>query len=110
MSKFAIGDRVDKATNEHEGCVVVVPTFERKTEFLEIFQPDSTCPALSENIFHFARRANHLYKPARLVSQEGRLAIVTKRGTGCDGRFSVARDGRGQSVRRNRVVLISRRW
>src|ERR1700722_6001997 len=64
MSKFAIGDRVNKATNEHEGGVVVARTFARKIEFLEVLQSDLSCPVLSENIFHFARRANHLYKPA----------------------------------------------
>jgi hypothetical protein len=37
-----------------------------------------SCPALCQKIFHFACRANHLYKlaPSRLIS-EGRFAIVT---------------------------------
>ena len=35
-----------------------------KTEFVEVFQSDFTCPVLVEKILHFAPRANHLYKPA----------------------------------------------
>jgi hypothetical protein len=38
---------------------------------------------------------------------EGRFAVVTKRGAGCDGRFGAV-DERAQCGRRNRVVLISR--
>jgi hypothetical protein len=49
----------------------------RKTKFLQANQADFICPVLSEKIFRFPRRANHLYKlaPSRLT--EGRLAIVT---------------------------------
>ena len=54
--------------------------FAPKIEFLEAFQTDLACPVLFEKIFRFARRANHLYKPARLVSKVGRLAIVTDAG------------------------------
>ena len=47
---------------------------------------------------------------ARIPSQpEGRLAIVTKRGTGCGGRGSADNERRGCG-RRNRVVLMPRRW
>ena len=60
--------------------------FARKAEFAEPFQSDFTCPVPSENIFHFARRANHLYKPARLVPQEGAARDRHERGAGCDGR------------------------
>src|ERR1700721_4684885 len=35
-----------------------------KAEFIEAFQSDSICPVLLEKISRFARRANHLYKPA----------------------------------------------
>jgi hypothetical protein len=38
------------------------------------------CPVLTQKIFRYARRANHLYKPAPFrASSEGRFAIVTKR-------------------------------
>jgi hypothetical protein len=36
----------------------------RKTQFLEAFQSDFTCPVPFEKILRFACRANHLYKPA----------------------------------------------
>jgi hypothetical protein len=41
--------------------------------------------------FRLTRRANHFYKFARLTRQEGRIAIVTKRGMGCGGRGGVVR-------------------
>jgi hypothetical protein len=41
--------------------------------------------------FPFRRRANHFYKFARLTRQEGRIAIVTKRGMGCGGRGGIVR-------------------
>jgi hypothetical protein len=41
--------------------------------------------------FRLTRRANHFYKFARLTRQEGRIAIVTKRGMGCGGRDSIVR-------------------
>src|SRR6201996_4570891 len=75
-----------------------------------------------------ARRANHLnpVQPSRekfstflspqisclsLASRpsRGALAIVTKRGTGCDGRGCAFDEGRGGG-RRSRVVLTPRRW
>ena len=41
--------------------------------------------------FRLTRRANHFYKFARLTRQEGRIAIVTKRGMGCGGRGGIVR-------------------
>jgi hypothetical protein len=41
--------------------------------------------------FSLTRRANHFYKFARLTRQEGRIAIVTKRGMGCGGRGGIVR-------------------
>ena len=41
--------------------------------------------------FRLTRRANHSYKFARLTRQEGRIAIVTKRGMGCGGRGGIVR-------------------
>jgi len=35
-----------------------------KIWFVEAIQTDLPCPVLIEKIFRFARRANHLYKPA----------------------------------------------
>jgi hypothetical protein len=52
----------------------------RKNEFRQPFQADLACPVLSAKRFRYARRANHLYKPAPFrASSEGRFAIVTKR-------------------------------
>ena len=56
------------------------PAFAPKIEFVEAFQADFTCPVLTEKIFHFACRANHLYKPRRPASIRGALAIVTNAG------------------------------
>src|ERR1700688_3549515 len=41
--------------------------------------------------FRLTRGANHFYKFARLTRQEGRIAIVTKRGMGCGGRGGIVR-------------------
>jgi hypothetical protein len=52
----------------------------RKNYFLEAIQPDLGRPVLTQKIFRYARRANHLYKPGPFrASTEGRFAIVTKR-------------------------------
>jgi hypothetical protein len=45
-----------------------------------------TCPALSQKIFRFRRRANQRYQLAPSHPTRGALAIVTKRGAGCGGR------------------------
>jgi hypothetical protein len=48
-------------------------------------------------------------RPSR-ARKEGRIAIVTDVGRGMRWTLWAAQDERGPSVRRNRVVLISRRW
>src|ERR1700688_4405304 len=45
-----------------------------------------TCPALSQKIFRFRRRANQWFDSGRLTREEGRVAIVTKRAVRCGGR------------------------
>jgi hypothetical protein len=50
-----------------------------------------SCPALALKIFCFHQEANHLPIIAVPFLQEGRLAIVTKRGTGCGGREASSR-------------------
>ena len=52
----------------------------RKQKILPWDQRDSTCPVLLAKIFRFRRRANHLYRFARLGPHEGRIAIVTDAG------------------------------
>jgi hypothetical protein len=49
-------------------------------EFVEPVQSDLPCPVPSEKIYRYARRANHLYKLARPIPKEGRIAIVTDAG------------------------------
>lgn len=80
------------------------------------------CPDGREKINCFANQPKLKQNPCCLVPQEGRIAIVTERGTGCDGRGSVGRvvvfagralvrertqraDDRRGCVRQNRVVL-----
>jgi hypothetical protein len=67
------------------------------------------CPASFAKIFHFPRRANHLYTLAPSRPTQGRLAIVTDAGRDAvdAGALSDERRGRG---RRSRVVLTPRRW
>ena len=84
-------------------------------------------PALPRKIFRFRRRANHLYKLARLVPR-GAARDRHGRGTGRGGRGSIKRaivvvgrsfglvsdsqhaDERRCCGRRSRVVLTPRRW
>src|SRR5689334_19982837 len=40
----------------------------------------------------------------------GRIAIVTRRGAGCDGRFGLRWTSADRSGRRSRVVVVPRRW
>src|SRR5260370_17073974 len=51
------------------------------------------CPAPYAKIFRFPRRANHLYKLARLVPQ-GAARDRHERGTGCGGRGTVVDERR----------------
>ena len=62
------------------------------------------CPASGAKIYAFPKdRTYDLTKPAR-ASKEGRFAIATTRGAGCDGRVSAARRA-ARRVRSSRVVL-----
>ena len=63
----------------------------RKTKILQADQADFTCPVVSEKIFPFPRRANHLYKLA--PSRPGKRGVAQRheRGLGCGGRGDVAR-------------------
>jgi len=49
------------------------------------------CPAPLAKIFAFSFGANHLHVSAIPSHTEGRFAIVTDVGTGCDGRGSIRR-------------------
>jgi hypothetical protein len=53
-------------------------------------------PAPRVKIFGFRRRANHRYRFAHPVPQEGRIMIVADVGMGCGGRGSVARKTESQ--------------
>jgi hypothetical protein len=69
--------------------------------------PDESTPA--GKIFLFPKDGNYdLTKPSR-ASQEGRFAIATTRGAGCDGRVGAAWRA-APRVRSSRVVLAPRRW
>src|ERR1700730_11312530 len=64
-----------------------------RSEFM-VSCPDGghACDKLTRRAkFRLTRRANHFYKFARLTRQEGRIAIVTKRGMGCGGRGGIVR-------------------
>jgi hypothetical protein len=67
------------------------------------------CPVLIEKIFRFARRANHLYKPApsRLTRGAARDRHETRGGMRWTRRRGDERAARG---RQSRVVLVPRRW
>src|SRR4029077_18612681 len=56
-------------------------------------QIKKTCPAPSKKIFRLCRRANQRFDSARLTREEGRVAIVTKRGLRCGGRGSAGAQG-----------------
>src|SRR4030088_3338501 len=77
-----------------------------------------TCDKITRRaIFRFRRRANHLYKLARLTREEGRIAIVTKAGWDAvdAAALGVKRDGRAgfglsqtreRSTARRRTMLL----
>jgi hypothetical protein len=52
-----------------------------------------SCPALCRKIIPLTCRANQFYQLARLTREEGRIAIVTKRGMRCGGRDSAGAQG-----------------
>jgi hypothetical protein len=56
-------------------------------------QITKTCRAPCRKIIPLTRRANQFYQFARLTREEGRIAIVTKRGMGCGGRGSAGAQG-----------------
>jgi hypothetical protein len=67
-----------------------------------------TCQARSAKIYLFPKQRNYeITKSSR--PHEGRFAIVTIRGAGCDGRGRAARRA-ARRVRSSRVVLSPRRW
>ena len=68
-----------------------------------------TCPALPRKISRFSFVPNHLPMSCVPFLEEGRLAIVTTRGTGCGGRERTARRAVRRG-RRSRVVRTPRRW
>src|SRR5271163_4677891 len=67
---------------------------------------DLVCPARFAKIFLFSRRSKSVIFLTVPSHSEGRLAIVTKRGAGCDGRGWRLRRQRYARGRQRRVVLI----
>jgi hypothetical protein len=63
----------------------------------------------AKNISLLQNPASAVYPVHPAPTTEGRIAIVTTRGAGCDGRVCPP-DERGAGGRRNRVVLAPRRW
>ena len=68
-------------------------TFVDQSEFMgSRLDGSDSCGKMTRRAkFRLTRRANHFYKSARLTRQEGRIAIVTKRGMGCGGRGGILR-------------------
>ncbi len=59
------------------------------SDLMSAFGNEAACERYSK--FPLRRRANHSYKPAPSgTDQEGRFAIVTNVGAGCDGRVGAA--------------------
>jgi len=81
----------------------------RKIEIRKSFQSDLPCPVLSAKTFCFSSGSNRWFVALSRPRHEGRIAIVTKREAGCDGRVG-ARDERGLCERRSRVVLAPLGW
>jgi hypothetical protein len=65
-------------------------------------QAEELCPDARTKIFLFPKMRNHAHLASVPPRQEGRIAIVTKRETGCDGREDVAKtnniDADGKAV------------
>src|SRR5690348_17617391 len=69
--------------------------------------PDVSIPRF-KNISVFQKRKSAVWS-AHPAPPEGRFAIVTSAGAGCDGRKSAV-DERSSCGRRSRVVPMPRRW
>ena len=67
-----------------------------------------SCQARLAKIFFFPKYRNYDLTKSSRASQEGRFAIATTRGAGCDGR--VVPQGSRSRVRSSRVVLAPRCW
>ena len=63
----------------------------RKQKVSQSFQADLPGPALREKRNRFAHDPNQSYNSRHPGPQEGRIAIVTNVGPGCDGRESAGR-------------------
>jgi len=81
----------------------------RKIEIRKPFQSDLPCPVLRAKTFCFSSSSIRRFVAPSRPRHEGRIAIVTKREAGCDGRVG-ARDERGLCGRRSRVVLAPLGW
>ena len=92
-----------------QAAVNVGKSSARKTEFRKSFQSDLACPVLRAKTFRFSSSSNRRFVAPSRPRHEGRIAIVTKREAGCDGRVG-ARDERGLCGRRSRVVLAPLGW
>jgi hypothetical protein len=89
-----------------DGQVRSAPKTARRANHFKNLSSD--CPVVAKKIFRLTRRANQLYKFARLTRQEGRLAIVTKRAVGCGGRGSVGAQGDRRAGFRERCTARRR--
>ena len=77
-------------------------------EFVEPVQGDLPCPVPSEKISLYACRANHLYKLARPIPNEGRIAIVTDAGWDAVDATALAREVVRRAVIRERARRAGR--
>jgi len=94
---------------------IVLLLMKEKAILTDVVQVHLICPfckprvqPLSQKKFWFSE-SNHFIDRSIPSHREGRFAIVTNVGTGCDGRGG-AFDERRSSGRRSRVVLTPRRW
>ena len=81
----------------------------RKIKIRKPFQTDLPCPVPRAKKFRFPSSSIRWFVAPSRLRHEGRIAIVTTREAGCDGRNS-ARDERGLCGRRSRVVLAPLGW
>ena len=78
--------------------------FARRTDF-----PKSCQPSLRRKFSFSEPQMTCIAGPVPRLSG-GRIAIVTRRGAGCDGRFGLRETSAAQRGRRSRVVVVPRRW